>query len=379
MIDFGTVRPGTTLYVPFATYDSNDPTASVTMTDFVAGDIEIYKNGGTTARASDTGYTLLGTDGIDEYGTGLHGFSIDLASNATAGFYAAGSQYWVVVGPVTVDGGVVRFVAATFRIGIPDAVLNTTISGTPGSQTSFVLASGPAEDDALNGCVVYIHDVASAVQGGWAVISDYTGSSKTVTLTAATTFTIADTDNVAIFSPVNSKWAGTELGTTVWATASRTLTANTNLNDPTAAAVADAVWDEARSGHVSAGSFGQGVASVQGNVTGSTASIATAGITSTSFDTGAITATAIASDAIGAAELATDAVTEIANAVAALTIEGTLTLQNALKLVLASAAGKVSGADGTTITIRDTTDTYNRIVATVDQYGNRSAISYVTT
>jgi hypothetical protein len=113
-------------------------------------------------------------------------------------------------------------------------------------------------------------------------------------------------------------------------------------------------------------------------VTGSTASIAAAGITSTSFDTGAITATAIASDAIGAAELATDAVTEIANAVAALTVDG-FSLQNALKLILAAAAGKVSGADGTTITIRDTSDTYNRIVATVDQYGNRSALTYVTT
>lgn len=42
---------------------------------------------------------------------------------------------------------------------------------------------------------------------------------------------------------------------------------------PTAAAVADAVWDEARAGHVGAGSFGQGVASVQGNVTGSTTSV----------------------------------------------------------------------------------------------------------
>jgi hypothetical protein len=31
------------------------------------------------------------------------------------------------------------------------------------------------------------------------------------------------------------------------------------FNDPTAAAVADAVWDEARSGHTTAGSFGEGV------------------------------------------------------------------------------------------------------------------------
>lgn len=42
---------------------------------------------------------------------------------------------------------------------------------------------------------------------------------------------------------------------------------------PTAAANADAVWDEARAGHVTAGSFGEGVASVQGNVTGSVASV----------------------------------------------------------------------------------------------------------
>ena len=45
------------------------------------------------------------------------------------------------------------------------------------------------------------------------------------------------------------------------------------LNDPTAAAVADAVWDEARAGHVAAGSFGEGAASVQGNVTGSVGSV----------------------------------------------------------------------------------------------------------
>lgn len=44
---------------------------------------------------------------------------------------------------------------------------------------------------------------------------------------------------------------------------------------PSAATVADAVWDEARSGHVAAGSFGEGAASVQGNVTGSVGSLAT--------------------------------------------------------------------------------------------------------
>ncbi len=43
-------------------------------------------------------------------------------------------------------------------------------------------------------------------------------------------------------------------------------------------AIVDKVWDELRSGHTTSGTFGQGVASVQGNVTGSVASV-TAGVT----------------------------------------------------------------------------------------------------
>jgi hypothetical protein len=42
----------------------------------------------------------------------------------------------------------------------------------------------------------------------------------------------------------------------VWAAATRTLTANTNLSIPTTAAIADAVWDEPTSGHATAGTTG---------------------------------------------------------------------------------------------------------------------------
>lgn len=203
MIDFGIVKPGTTLYIPFTTYDSNDPTASVTMTGLATTDIEIYKDGSVTQRASDAGYALLDTDGIDfDTITGLHGFSVDLADNTTAGFYAGGSQYWIVVSSVTVDAGVVSFIAATFRIGYPDALINTTIA-TLASQTSLTLTNGPAEDDALNGSIVCIHDVASAVQLGYGVITDYVGATKTVTLGAGTTFTAAATDNISIYPPAN--------------------------------------------------------------------------------------------------------------------------------------------------------------------------------
>jgi hypothetical protein len=53
--------------------------------------------------------------------------------------------------------------------------------------------------------------------------------------------------------------AGTEIGTAVWATGTRVLTANTNLNDPSAAAIADAVWDEDATGHQTQGTFGQAI------------------------------------------------------------------------------------------------------------------------
>lgn len=114
-LHLGNVPAGSTLYIPFASY--NAAGASITLSGLAVTDIEIYKNGSVTQRASDAGYTLLDTDGIDFDGiTGIHGFSIDLSNNTDAGFYTVGSFYWVVVSSVTVDSQVMNFVAATFRI-----------------------------------------------------------------------------------------------------------------------------------------------------------------------------------------------------------------------------------------------------------------------
>ena len=53
------------------------------------------------------------------------------------------------------------------------------------------------------------------------------------------------------------------------------------------------------------------------------------------------------------------------------------TVRAALRLILSACAGQVAGASGTTITIRDTNDTTNRITATVDSDGNRTAVTYI--
>lgn len=127
----GSVDASSTLYIPFHTFNSAG--ASVTISGLAVTDIEIYKNGSTTQRSSDNGYTLLDTDGIDfDSLTGIHGFSVDLSDNTDAGFFAAGSFYWVVVSAITADSQTVSFVAATFRIG-PAAANVTQFGGSAGT------------------------------------------------------------------------------------------------------------------------------------------------------------------------------------------------------------------------------------------------------
>jgi len=57
-------------------------------------------------------------------------------------------------------------------------------------------------------------------------------------------------------------------------------------------------------------------------------------------------------------------------------VETGYTLRQALKLILASLAGKLSGAATTSVSIRDVTDSKTRIAATVDSDGNRTAFTY---
>lgn len=58
-------------------------------------------------------------------------------------------------------------------------------------------------------------------------------------------------------------------------------------------------------------------------------------------------------------------------------IETGLTLRQALRLVTAATAGKISGGGGATVTIRNAVaDGVDRIVADIDSNGNRTAITY---
>jgi hypothetical protein len=56
-------------------------------------------------------------------------------------------------------------------------------------------------------------------------------------------------------------------------------------------------------------------------------------------------------------------------------IEGTLTMRQALRIFLSALAGKSTGGGTVTVNFRDNADGKNRIIATVDADGNRSAVT----
>lgn len=151
MINFGLVPAGAVLPVFFASYAAATG-ASVTLTGLAVTDIEIYKGVSMTQRASDVGYTLIDTDGIDvDLITGIHAFSIDTGDNSDAGFFAAGSFYTVVVSAVTIDAQTVNFLAATFRLGPAESS-----TGVPKVDASHF--AGTAYATALAAEVDAIHD-----------------------------------------------------------------------------------------------------------------------------------------------------------------------------------------------------------------------------
>jgi hypothetical protein len=181
---------------------------------------------------------------------------------------------------------------------------------------------------------------------------------------------------------------------------------------PTAGENADAVWDEALAGHLGAGStgaalnasgsagdpwasalpgaYGAGTAgfivgtnldALVSNVEADTQNIQSrlpAALVGGRMDSnmqaaanGVVTAAVIATGAIDADALAADAMDEFWDEV----MEGTTTARQSMRLANSANGGKVAGAATTNVTIRDLADSKNRVDATVDADGNRSAVT----
>ncbi|MEW6427337.1 MAG: hypothetical protein AB1568_04800 [Thermodesulfobacteriota bacterium] len=151
----------------------------------------------------------------------------------------------------------------------------------------------------------------------------------------------------------------------VWGYISRTLTSATG-----GGATAQEVWEYATRTLTSGGGGGDATAANQ------TAILAL--LQSASSGLAALRAVL---DAI-LADTGTDIPTQIAGLnnisvanILAGAVEGSMTLQQALRVMLAALAGRSAGGGTATITMRDQANTKNRITATVDANGNRSNVT----
>ena len=124
MFNAGDFAGTETVMIPFNTFTSDDPSASVTTTNLANTDVYIYKDASLTQRTSASGIAVdVDVDGI----TGCHWITIDLTDNTDAGFYASGSQYIVRLEGITVDVATLNPWIGGFTIGKTQAAMTAAL------------------------------------------------------------------------------------------------------------------------------------------------------------------------------------------------------------------------------------------------------------
>lgn len=156
-------------------------------------------------------------------------------------------------------------VSAFYKRQGASAVAITEAAGTEGTWSSggWVAAAGLAPGN----YELHIPDAAFAAGAGWVLIEvGVTGARTERFLIELGPFEVTLPANMDILAIDANGVVNANTVLIEGVDATDQITANSSGSTP--AAIADAVWDEPRAGHVAAGSFGQGVASVQGDVTG---------------------------------------------------------------------------------------------------------------
>jgi hypothetical protein len=127
---YGDFLNDATVYIPFNTFTSDDPSASSTITNFINTDVHIHKGAGAASSTLDivqrnnaAGITVdVDYDGI----TGNHIITIDTSDNTVAGFYVTGYDYFVRIEGTTVDAGTINAWVGSFSIQNRSSSLDAT-------------------------------------------------------------------------------------------------------------------------------------------------------------------------------------------------------------------------------------------------------------
>jgi hypothetical protein len=317
--------------------------------------VSISKDGGSNAGVSAS---------ASEAGNGL--YSVALSSSETAAdvlaVSAVSATSGVAISPLIchTTGGSVPAAAPGASGGLPTVDASNRIAGIQGTITDLDgLPTAAAITDAVWDEATSGH-TSSGTYGK--AIGD--GVTSWVTATGFNTTTPPTVEAIA-----DQVWDEAQSGHTTSGTFGYYLDAQVSsaAAPPTAAAIADAVWDEATSGHTSSGTYGKAIGD------GVTSWVTASGFSVFDASTDSVSVSSVTSSA---ANTIADGLLDRADGVEPASGGTERTVREALRIILSSSAGKVSGADSSTITFRDLNDSLNRIVATVDENGNRSALTY---
>jgi hypothetical protein len=377
---FRNLAEDATIEIYFETFASTGapvaPSSAFTTSDFA-----IYKNGSATAKATTNGMTVTSPFNSE---TGCHLLVIDTSNDTgDSGFWTTGARYQVkfntakTVDSKSIDGRSVPRgsfgIQSEYMRGTDSAALASGVAVTSIGANVITAASIASDAGTEIGAAV----LSALGTGIWATAitgktdnlpsdpadaSDITAAFSAVNSTLATIATYIDTEVAAIKAKTDQF---------VFTTANK-VDATAVLDSAAILAVADQVWDEATSGHTTAGTYG-------GRIVRATNSNTEVQITGSNhiaadvhdFQTGVITAGDFAANAITASALATDAVTEIQSGLATAANQ-TKTLDR-LGYLMAQEIGACAdaGTAAETYAITIDTTTYTIDHTGLDATGNR--------
>lgn len=225
MKHLGDFDAASVLYTKFTTYR---PSTGAPFTLAGTPVVSIYKDGSLTQ--STAGITLtVDFDGL----TGLHHLAIDTSADGT--FFSAGSHFEAVITTGTVDSvSVVGSCVASFSLRKDSALKPTTAGRTldvsAGGEAGLDWANIGSPTTAVNLSATNI-DVDQVVASVSGAVGSVTGAVGSVAgnVGGNVNGSVASVAANGISASSLAADAGTEIGTAVWATTTRELTAGTNI------------------------------------------------------------------------------------------------------------------------------------------------------
>lgn len=409
--DVGDYAVGSVVYFDFTTMS---PTTGIPVA-LVGATVKVYKND--SATPSTAGVVLTGSvNGL----LGLNSVKIDTAADGT--FYATGSDFTVVITAGTINnasaaGRVIGKFSLANRSALRPTTAGRTLvvdaAGLADANTVKVGPTGAGTAQTAGDIIGDTNDIqarlpAALVSGrmdssvgayasGLAPLQPtVAGRTLDVTATGAagidwgnvenqtTAVSLANSDigfvqqvsggvggdiQGSVFGQIGGDVAGRVLGLSV----SPFQGIGVEVDIP---AIADAVWDEILAGHLGAGSTGEALndAATGAAVDPLASPVPAAYAAGTAgFVIGTNLDTTVSSRLATAGYTAPPSAAVVAAAVEALMADG-FTWGESMRLFGAALAGKVSGAPGSPV-FRSMDDAANRIAATADASGNRTAVT----